>query len=95
MLRAAEVYREPALVNLSSSTETSIRDLVAVIAEATGFTGEIAWDPGRPDGQERRAFDVTKARTDLGWAAKTPLREGIAKTVAWYRANRDRARNVA
>jgi GDP-L-fucose synthase len=95
MLRAAEVYREPALVNLSSSSETSIRELVAAIVEATGFAGEIVWDRNRPDGQARRAFDVTKAKTDLGWTARTSLREGIAKTVAWYRANRDRARNVA
>ncbi len=95
MLRAAEVYREPALVNLSSGQETSIRELVEAISDAAGFSGRIVWDRSRPDGQARRLFDVTKARTDLGWTAKTSLREGIARTVGWYRANRDRARNVA
>jgi GDP-L-fucose synthase len=95
ILRAAEVYEEPALVNLSSSVETSIRDLVETVRRAAGFEGEIEWDTSRPDGQARRGFDVSKARRDLGWEAHTSLAEGIARTVAWYRENRDHARNVA
>ena len=95
ILRAAETYDEPALVNLSSSVETSIHDLVETIREAAGFRGEIAWDTSRPDGQARRGFDVSKAKRDLGWEARTSLAEGIRRTVEWYRENRDRARNVA
>jgi GDP-L-fucose synthase len=95
ILRAAEVYDAPQLVNLSSSVETSIRDLVETIRSATDFRGEIVWDASRPDGQARRGFDVSKAKRELGWEARTSLRDGVAKTVAWYRENRSRARNVA
>lgn len=95
ILRAAEVYDEPALVNLSSSVETSIRDLAETIRLATDFRGEMVWDASRPDGQARRSFDVSKAKRDLGWEARTSLREGLEKTASWYRANRHQARNVA
>lgn len=95
ILLAAERYDEPALVNLSSSTETSIRDLVETLRDVSGFTGELEWDASRPDGQARRLFDVSKAERELGWKARTPLRDGLARTVAWYRAHRAEARNVA
>jgi GDP-L-fucose synthase len=75
-------------MNVGTGRETSIAELAAAIAEATGFRGRIAWDTTKPDGQPRRFLDVTRARERLGFAAKVPLREGIAQTVAWYRAHR-------
>jgi len=82
---AGERYdgREP--VNLGSGQEISIRDLAEVVAELTGFEGELEWDASQPNGQPRRQLDVTRARELFGWEAKTPLREGLERTIAWYR----------
>jgi GDP-L-fucose synthase len=93
ILRAAEVYDRAELVNLSSGTDTSIREVVETLTEITGFPGEIVWDATRPDGQAERRFDVTRARRDLNWNTRTPLPQGLRLTVDWYRANRTSARN--
>jgi GDP-L-fucose synthase len=92
ILLAAERYSQPELVNLSSGVETSIRELVETLQELSGFQGTIVWDTSRPDGQLRRYFDVSKAKTDLGFEARTSLREGLSKTTAWYQSNRAVAR---
>jgi GDP-L-fucose synthase len=94
LLRAAEVYKQPEIVNLSSGKDTSIADVVHALSVITGFAGRIVWDTSRPDGQSRRLFDVSKARKDLDWHARTSLHDGLAKTVEWYRAHRKTARNV-
>jgi GDP-L-fucose synthase len=94
LLRAGEVYDRAEVVNLSSGKDHSIREVVDALIEATGFQGSITWDATRPDGQLRRLFDVSKAQTELGFLATTSLRDGLAKTVNWYRENRDHARNL-
>jgi GDP-L-fucose synthase len=82
---AGERYsgREP--VNLGSGQEISIRDLAELIAELTGFDGDLQWDTSQPNGQPRRQLDVTRARELFGWQANTPLRDGLERTIAWYR----------
>ena len=92
ILRAAELYQRSELVNLSSGVETSIREVVEILVELTGFEGEVVWDSSRPDGQARRCFDVTKAKRDLGFEAHTTLRDGLKKTIDWYQKNKDKAR---
>jgi len=92
MLRAAERYDEPQLVNLSSGTETSIREVVETLKELTGFSGKVTWDESRPDGQVRRVFNIEKAKQELDFSTSTTLRSGLQETVNWYRANRSRAR---
>lgn len=92
VLRAAERYATPELVNMSSGIETSIRELVETLAGIVGFRGRIVWDTSRPDGQLRRCFDISKARADLGFEPQTSLRTGLERTVKWYRANRALAR---
>jgi len=82
---AAERYDEPEPVNLGSGREISIRDLVELIAELTGFAGEIEWDTSRPDGQPRRRLDTSRARREFGFEAGTDFREGLEKTIAWCR----------
>jgi GDP-L-fucose synthase len=72
-------------VNLGTGQETSIRDLAEVIAAETGFRGEIVWDTSKPNGQPRRLLDVSRAKRSFGFTARTPFREGIRRTVAWYR----------
>jgi GDP-L-fucose synthase len=84
VLGAAEYNgREP--VNLGVGDEITIRDLVALIAELTGFKGEVRWDPTKPDGQPRRALDTSRARLRFGFVAETSFREGLERTIAWYR----------
>lgn len=95
MLRAAVLYDEPAIVNMSSGYETSIREVVDALVNITGYAGNLTWNADRPDGQSRRLFDMTKAKTDLDFAPQTTLEDGLALTVEWYRENRTTARNVA
>ena len=85
---AAERYdgREP--VNLGVGAEIKIRSLVEIIARLTGFTGEIRWDPEKPDGQPRRALDTSRAREAFGFSAGTPFEEGLRATVDWYLSTR-------
>lgn len=88
---AAERYDDPDPVNLGTDHEVPIRDLVVEIAAATGFTGEIRWDPSKPDGQPRRRVDTSRARERFGFAATTAFADGLERTVAWYRSNREAA----
>jgi GDP-L-fucose synthase len=85
---ALERYDGPEPVNVGSGDEISIRELAELVAEVTGFTGEIRWDQTRPNGYPRRRLDTSRAEAVLGFRAKTPLREGIEKTLAWYRETR-------
>jgi GDP-L-fucose synthase len=83
---AAQRYDGPDPVNLGTSEEISIRDLAELVGELTGFEGEIVWDTSKPNGQPRRRLDVSRAEQLFGFRARTPLRTGIERTVAWYRA---------
>src|SRR4029077_19530410 len=89
---AAERYDDPDPVNLGAGFEISMRDLALRIQAATGYEGELRWDASRPNGQPRRMLDVSRARERFGFVATTSLDEGLAKTIAWYRANRDAIR---
>jgi GDP-L-fucose synthase len=91
ILQAAERYDDGGPVNLGADEETWIRDLVPLIAETVGFQGEIVWDSSYPDGQPRRRVDPTRAATEFGFKASTPLREGLRATVDWYLAHREEA----
>lgn len=90
ILLAAEKYNRSEPVNLGSGFEISIRDLAELIAEYTGFDGELVWDTSKPNGQPRRALDTTKAREYFGFEAETPLKEGLKKMIKWYREKRNR-----
>jgi len=88
ILLAAERYDKPEPVNIGGGFEIKIKDLVELIAELTGFKGEIKWDTTKPDGQPRRCLDVTKAKKEFGFEAKMNFREGLKKTIEWYIQNR-------
>jgi GDP-L-fucose synthase len=83
---AAERYDGEDPVNLGTGEEISIRELAELIGEATGFEGSITWDTSKPNGQPRRKLDTTRATELFGFTAHVPLREGIERTVAWYRS---------
>jgi GDP-L-fucose synthase len=91
ILLAAERYNSSQPVNLGSTYEISIRDLLTIIAEVTGFEGDIVWDTSKPNGQPRRKLDTGRAKDAFGFEAATSFREGLARTVAWYRATQHTA----
>ena len=86
LVLAAERYDGPEPVNLGASREISIRDLAELIADVTGYEGTITWDTEKPNGQRRRSVDGSRARELFAFEARTPLREGLERTVAWYRS---------
>ncbi len=85
---AAQRYDGPDPVNLGTGEEISIRELAELVADLTGYEGEIVWDTTKPNGQPRRRLDTSRAQALLGFRARTPLREGLARTVDWYRKAR-------
>lgn len=92
---ATEKYNGPEPVNLGSGMEIRIRDLAEMIRRLTGFKGRLVWDTSRPNGQPRRALDTTRAERYFGFKAQTPFEEGLKRTIAWYRENRQVVRGVA
>jgi GDP-L-fucose synthase len=88
VFRAAEVYEGPEPLNVGTGIGTSIRDLAEMIADATGFQGEIRWNTAMPDGAMKKVLDVSRMKSVLQWRPATSLREGIALTVEWYRNSR-------
>jgi GDP-L-fucose synthase len=87
ILAAAEKYDKPDPINLGTGKEVTIKELVNLVAKLTGFEEQIVWDTSRPDGQPRRCLDVTRAKREFDFEAKTDLVTGLIKTIAWYREN--------
>jgi len=88
ILLAAERYNKSDPVNLGSGIEVSIKELVSLIAKLVGFQGDIVWDASKPDGQPRRRLDTGKAERLFGFRARTPIEEGLKRTIDWYLSNR-------
>jgi GDP-L-fucose synthase len=84
IISAALNYDEGEPVNLGTGQETRIHDLARMIADISGFHGEIRWNEGKPDGQPRRCLDVTRAAEKFGFRATTSLEEGLRQTIIWY-----------
>jgi GDP-L-fucose synthase len=85
LVLAAQHYDGAEPVNLGTGVETSIRELAETIADLTGFEGELVWDTSMPNGQPRRQLDASRAERLFGFRARTPLRDGLSRTIAWYR----------
>jgi GDP-L-fucose synthase len=85
IIAATEKYDKSAPVNLGTGKEVTIKELVNLVAKLTGFEGQIIWDTSRPDGQPRRRLDITRAKTEFDFEAKTDLTTGLQKTIKWYR----------
>ncbi|OHA94156.1 MAG: GDP-fucose synthetase [Candidatus Zambryskibacteria bacterium RIFCSPHIGHO2_12_FULL_38_34] len=81
---ATEKYDKPDPVNLGASKEITIKDLVKTICTQMKFKGEIHWDSTKPDGQPRRKLDVSRAKKEFGFIAKTSFETGLKKTIEWY-----------
>jgi GDP-L-fucose synthase len=85
IVRATEMYDLPEPVNVGAGFEISIRELVDLVVALTGFKGEIRWDSSQPDGQPRRGLDTSRAEQTFGFRSTTNFREGLKKTIHWYR----------
>lgn len=83
-LHLLEHYDGPQHVNVGTGTDVTIREIAETIADAVGYAGETLWDTSKPDGTPQKLLDVSKLKR-LGWTAKISLREGIERTVTWYR----------
>ncbi len=86
---AAERYNSSEPVNLGAGMEISIKDLALLIAKLTGFSGELVWDTSKPNGQPRRALDVTRAKEYFNFEAEMPFEEGLKETIRWFKENKD------
>ncbi|MGC8970382.1 MAG: NAD-dependent epimerase/dehydratase family protein, partial [Conexivisphaera sp.] len=73
-------------VNLGSEEEISVMELAGLILELTGSRSEIVHLPPFPDDPRRRRPDISRARRELGWEPRTPLREGLSRTIEWFRS---------
>jgi GDP-L-fucose synthase len=70
-------------INIGTGEEITIRDLASLIKETIGFSGEITFDPSKPDGTMRKLTDPTKLNA-LGWRHQIEIEEGVRRMYAWY-----------
>jgi len=85
IILATEKYNKPDPINIGAGFEISIKDLITLIAELTEFKGKIIWDTSKLDGQPRRSLSTSRAKKEFGFEAKTDFKEGLKKTIDWYR----------
>ena len=78
-----ERYDSPEIINVGCGEDVTIRELAELICDVVGFTGGLAFDATKPDGTPRKLLDTSRL-TALGWRPRIALREGIARTCAWY-----------
>lgn len=92
LLQAAETINHADIINMSSGEETSVRSVVNILKTIVGYKGKVVWNKSRPDGQLHRRFDISKAQKLLHWEPRTSLRNGLQRTVDWYRTHQQEAR---
>ena len=94
IILAAEQHNDSRPLNLGTGEEVSIKSLATLIAAEVGYKGRITWDSTKPNGQPRRCLDVSRIKQAIGFQAKHSLRDGLKKTIEWYRAHRGTLREV-
>ncbi len=87
ILDATERYNKPEPVNIGTSEEIMIKDLVDLIKDLVGYKGNIVWDSEKPDGQPKRKLDVSKAEQQFGFKSTINLEQGLQKTITWFNNN--------
>ena len=88
ILLASERFDGLQPVNLGSGNEISIKNLLETIVRLTGYSGKVVWDTSMPNGQPRRGLDTSRAEQYFGFKAQMSFKEGLRRTVEWYRQNR-------
>lgn len=81
------------LINIGTGQDLSIRELAQTVAAVVGYTGQLEFDPSKPDGTPRKLMDVGRLNA-MGWTAHTPLREGLQAAYRDYLANQGHPRFV-
>ena len=76
-------YESEDLVNVGWGADVSIRELAELMRDIVGYSGELSFDPSKPDGTPRKLLDVTRLNA-LGWRPRIRLREGIESTYRWF-----------
>lgn len=82
-VRLLEAYDGDEPVNIGCGEDLTIRELAETIRDVTGYQGHIGWDTSKPDGTPRKLLDVTRL-SSLGFKPQIPLRDGVARTYAWW-----------
>ena len=90
-----EHYDEPTPINIGSTEEHSIKQIVELLCEFLEYDGEIVWDTSKPAGQFRKPSSNAKLLA-LGWKEEdyTPLKKGLKKTCDWFKMNYPNVRGV-
>lgn len=76
-------YSSPLPINLGSGSDASIREIAELVKEVIGYSGELRFDPKKPDGMPLKSLDSSELFA-LGWQPKISLRSGLEKTYQWY-----------
>lgn len=82
----AENYDDDEHINVGTGEDLTIAELASLVAEIVGFTGDIKWDRGKPDGTPRKLLNVDRLH-GLGWRPRRSLEQGLRDTYAWYTEN--------
>jgi GDP-L-fucose synthase len=83
LVHLMKTYSDEPHVNVGTGEDMTIDTLARTVCEVVGFKGALRYDSGRPDGAPRKLLDVGRLNA-LGWRAKTPLRDGLARTYEFY-----------
>jgi len=84
IILATEKYDKSEPVNIGAGFEITIKDLVEVIVELTGFEGKVIWDTSKPDGQPRRMLDTTRGKNEFDFGSVVALEDGLKCTIDWF-----------
>ena len=76
-------YDDGTTINVGAGEDISIHELAELIADVVGYEGALVQDPSKPDGTPRKLLDVSRL-SELGWRARTSLRDGISRTYEWF-----------
>lgn len=85
MIQSIEKYPYPDPLNLGTNEEITIEQLIRLIIKESGIDKGIVFDTSKPDGSPRRQSDNTKAKSKIMFTSKVSIKEGIKKTIEWYK----------
>lgn len=74
------------VINIGTGVETDVNQLFGHLNRLTGGKAEEKHGPGMPGEQQRSVLDISQAADELGWQPEVALADGLAETVAWFRA---------
>ncbi len=84
IMLAAELYDEAISLNIGSGAEISVKDLITLLCSLIGFEGVVRWDTTKPEGELKRFLDISRGLRLIGFQTKTPLEQGLKKTIEWH-----------